>query len=356
MASANTRDGNDAVVQPAKRPTIRDVAALAGVSKSLVSLVFSGGRVSDARRERVLIAAEELGYRPNMTARSLAAADGDFTGILVADLHNSIFSDIVDAARKEFSANGRGVLFSSASIPDAQGDLQLDRRALQVFGDLRPRSMLVVGTMPGLEDLERVVPGVPVVVASTIAPTISALATVRTDDERGIQLIIDHLVALGHRRIAHIGGGVEGGIVAQNRVSGYRDAMTQHGLAEYIQIADADFTERSGYLATRELLAGDSVPTAICAINDPAAIGALAAIEDSGLAGKIAVTGYDNSAQARLRQVSLTSIDPDNARIGYEAARRILELEASGAVQETQTLVEPSLVVRRSSVAPSELS
>lgn len=354
MSSAKPRDGEDAVVVPAKRPTIRDVAALAGVSKSLVSLVFSGGRVSDSRRERVMAAAEELGYRPNMTARSLAAADGNFTGILVADLHNSIFSEIVDAARKEFSANGRGVLFSSASIPDAQGNLQLDRRALQVFGDLRPRSLLVVGTMPGLEELARVIPGVPVVVASTVASGVAALATVRTDDERGIRLAVDHLVALGHRDIAHIGG--LGDTVRANRLAAYREAMAEHGLADRMQLADADFTERTGYRATSELLAGARVPTAIVAVNDPAAVGALAAIEEAGLVGQVAVTGYDNSSISQLRQVSLTSVDPDNASIGYQAARCILELEEAGATRGTEILVEPSLVVRGSSVPHRKLA
>lgn len=336
-----------AVTSPSKRPTIRDVAAHAGVSKSLVSLVFSGGSVSEERRRRVMVAVDELGYRPNTSARSLAAAEGDFTGILVADLHNSIFSDIVDAARSELASNGRGVLFSSAAVPDARGRMQLDQRALEVFGDLRPRNLIMVGTGPGLEEVARIAPGVPIVLASTIANNFKVASTVRTDDETGMQLAVNHLVEVGHRRIAHIGG--NGGLVAAKRVAAYRAAMLANGLAGCIQIARSDYTDRGGYEATRQLLASESTPTAIAAVNDLAAIGALDAIADAGLAGRIAVTGFDNSRIAQLRQVSLTTVDPDNATIGREAARRILELEETGSVSESETLVAPRLIVRGTS-------
>ena len=341
-----------------KRPTIRDVAALAGVSKSLVSLVFAGGSVSEERRDRVMAAVAELGYRPNTSARSLASAEGDFTGILVADLHNSIFSDIVDAARSELVAHGRGVLFSSAAVPGPGGRMQLDQRALEVFGDLRPRNLIMVGTGPGLEEVSRVAPGVPIVLASTIAPgstdqgaALNVVSTVRTDDAAGMRLAVEHLIAQGHQRIAHIGG--NGGRVASNRVDSYRATMTDHGLAREIRVARSDYTERGGYEATSALLEEarkiGAFPTAIAAVNDLSAIGALEAIEDAQLSGNVAVTGFDNSRISQLRQVSLTSIDPDNATIGREAAQRILELEEAGSVSEAETLIEPTLVVRRTS-------
>lgn len=330
-----------------KRATIRDVAALAGVSKSLVSLVFSGGSVSEERRERVMVAVRELGYRPNASARSLAAAEGDFTGILVADLHNSIFSDIVDAARSELAAHGRGVLFSSAAVPDAQGAMQLDRRALEVFGDLRPRNLIMVGTGPGLRELANIAPGIPIVLASTIASDHHVASTVRTDDELGMRLAVEHLIERGHRQIAHIGW--NGGRVATKRAESYRATMASHGLEPYIRGARSDYTERGGYAATRELFARGPVPTAIAAVNDLSAIGALEAIEDAGLTGRIAVTGFDNSRISQLRQVSLTSVDPDNAAIGREAARRILELEEAGSVSEAETLIEPRLIIRSTS-------
>ncbi|MDJ1369979.1 LacI family DNA-binding transcriptional regulator [Gulosibacter molinativorax] len=348
MPSLEHESGGAATVS-GKRPTIRDVAARAGVSKSLVSLVFSGGSVSEERRTRVMVAVEELGYRPNTSARSLAAAEGDFTGILVADLHNSIFSDIVDAARSELAANGRGVLFSSAAVPDARGQMQLDQRALEVFGDLRPRNLIMVGTGPGLEEVARIAPGIPIVLASTIASRFEVASTVRTDDELGMRLAVEHLVQAGHRRITHVGG--NGGLVAAKRADAYRQTMADHGLAEYIRVARSDYTEQGGYTATRELFARGDAPTAIAAVNDLSAIGVLDAIADARPGAAIAVTGFDNSRISQLRQVSLSSVDPNNAAIGREAAHRILELEETGSVSEAETLVAPSLIVRRSSAA-----
>lgn len=350
MPATEHDPGSDAVRSRTRRPTIRDVAALAGVSKSLVSLVFAGGSVSEKRRARVMAAVAELGYRPNTSARSLAAAEGDFTGILVADLHNSIFSDIVDAARSELAANCRGVLFSSAAVPNADGQMELDQRALEVFGDLRPRNLIMVGTGPGLEEVARIAPGIPIVLASTIANSMPVASTVRTDDELGMRLAVEHLIELGHRDIAHVGS--NGGLVATKRAESYRATMAAHGLADRIRIARSDYTERGGYRATRELLAGDTKPTAIAAVNDLSAIGVIEALEDARLSEAVGVTGFDNSRISQLRAVSLTSVDPDNVAIGREAARRILELEETGSISDRETLVLPRLIVRDTSRLP----
>ncbi|MGO1545079.1 MAG: LacI family DNA-binding transcriptional regulator [Gulosibacter sp.] len=339
--------GSAANVPPSKRPTIRDVAAAAGVSKSLVSLVFSGGSVSDDRRRRVEDAAEALGYRPNMTARSLAAEAGDFTGILLADLHNSVFIAIVDAARKELSRSGKGVLLTSAAVADEQGDLRPDLRALQVLGDLRPRSILAVGSAPELEDLPKYAPNVPIVLASSIPGGMRVDATVRTDDIVGVGLTVDHLVERGHRHIAHVGG--RGGLVAESRLEGYLEAMRRHGLEQFNRVEASDYTEQAGYDAAWRLLTAGHRPTAIIAVNDLAAVGVMAAIADSGIDSAVAVTGYDNSYVSQVRQVSLTSVDPHNAEIGVMAARRIIEIEDGGGVSQMETLIEPSLVVRSSS-------
>lgn len=329
------------------RPTIRDVAKEAGVSKSLVSLVYSNdSKVSDERRQRVLEAASRLGFRPNLTARSLAAASGDFTGILVADLHNPVFAEIVDAARAELSRKGRVALLTSAMLPGPDGTPELDRRALAVFGDLRPRSILVLGSVPDMGELDVIRPRIPVVIASAIADHLTVAATVRSDDTAGMRLVVAHLVERGHRRIAHIGG--RGGIVAERRVAAYAEAMAAHGLASEIRVEPSDYSERGGYTATRSLLEQRPATTAVAAVNDLAAVGALAAIAEAAPAIPVAVTGYDNSFIAQLPQVSLTSVDPHNAEIGVQAAHRVIEAEEDRASAGPETLVAPSLVVRGS--------
>lgn len=331
-----------------RRPTIRDVAAAAGVSKSLVSLLYAGGSVGPERRERILAVADRLGFRPNLTARALSSADGGFTGVLVADLHNSVFAEVVDAARAELARHGRSALLTSAIMPDPDGVPRLDERALAVFHDLRPRSILVVGSIPDLAALTEIIAGTPLVVASAVGEHVPVAATVRSDDGAGIRLAVEHLLKQGHRRIAHIGG--RGGVVAERRLETYLAAVVEHGLEPLV--APADFTERAGYTATRELLETDgrARPTGIVAANDLAAVGALAAASAAGAA--MAVTGYDDSQVARLPQVGLTSVDPRNAEIGAAAAGCVIEVESGAAPKQPETLIAPRLVVRASTPPP----
>ncbi|MCC2031544.1 LacI family DNA-binding transcriptional regulator [Microbacterium allomyrinae] len=331
-----------------KRPTIRDVAAAAGVSKSLVSLVFSNpDSVSAVRRERVLAAAATLDFRPNWVARSLAADDGNFIGILVADLHNPVLAEVVDAARLELARAGRFSLMTSAVLPSDGGVAQLDTRILAAFGDLRPSSVLLVGSVPEMASLSQLAYQLPIVVASAIAEDLPLARSVRSNEMLGMALVVDHLVEQGHSRIAHIGG--LGGPVSTKRAEAYRAAMKAHGLDAEVRVESADFSEASGYTAARNLLTRPGQkPTAITAVNDLAALGALAAADDLRLSvpEDLALTGYDNTFLAAFHRISLTSIDPHNREIGATAVKFLLN--ADRADEESQ-LIEPRLVVRRSS-------
>lgn len=324
-----------------RRPTIRDVAARAGVSKSLVSLVYaSPHNVSEVRRQLVLSAAEELGFRPNQAARSLAAADGGFVGILVADMHNPVLADLVDAARASFAEQGLVALATTAAVLKGErtGD-EYDHHALELFGDLRPSGLLIVGSTPHADRLLRLAPGRPIVLASTIAPEIPQAHTVRGNDWRGIHLLIQHLLELGHREIHHIAG--PGDALSHLRADAYRSAMTQAGLASRIRVEAADYAEAPGRAAAQTLLDGPNPPTAIVATNDLAAVGALAAVHRMGR--RVAVTGYDGTFVAGLDQIDLTTIDPNNAEIGRTAARLFTK-----PTSPREILIEPRLIVRGS--------
>lgn len=328
----------------ARRATIRDVAALAGVSKSLVSLVFaSPDSVGTKRRLRVLEAAEALGFRPNQAARSLASVTGGFFGVLVADLHNPVFADLLDAARLTLAERGGTALVTTASLPGGDGRGRLDVGGLQLFGDLRPNGLLVVGSVPDMGRISLIAPGRPIVLASSIAAGLDTAMTVRGDDETGIGLLVDHLVGLGHREIAHVGG--HGGSVAELRATAYRDAMRRVGLGDRIRVERSGFTERDGREASQRLLRSASPPSAIVAVNDLAAIGAIeAAVAESAT---VAVTGYDNTFLAALGPISLTTVDPDSRKIGRLAAGLLLDPGAR------ETLVPPRLVVRASTLGAS---
>ncbi|HEX2158982.1 MAG TPA: substrate-binding domain-containing protein, partial [Actinomycetes bacterium] len=192
----------------------------------------------------------------------------------------------------------------------------------------------------------------PVVVVGARAEGLARADAVRSDDAAGMELVVDHLVERGHRRIAHLGGA--GGAVASERAAGYRTAMTRHGLADEIVVQACDFSEDGGYRAAAALLGRRRPATALAAVNDLAAVGAMSAAADAGLdlpAG-LAVTGYDDTFLAELRQISLTSVNPDSAGMGELAARRLLERIASPDRPGVEHLVAPRLVIRASSAQP----
>jgi len=328
-------------------PTIRDVAREAGVSKSLVSLVFNGSEnVSAARRERVLAAAERLGYRPNLVAQSLSAGRRDLIAILVSNLYNPLFAEIVGAAKARLSAAGRRTMIVSAQVDGGDGEPVLDRDNLAVLRDLRPSGLLTVGTIPQFGELAHLTAGIPTVVASAIDATADTVASVRTDDEAGIALVVEHLIARGSRRIVFVGG--DGGTVSASRERAFTAAVARLGLGE-ARVERADFTEAGARRAVERLLAAGDPPEAIVAVNDLTAIGVITALEEAGLSvpGDCRVAGYDDTTLSAIRRISLTSVDPDNRRIGRDAAEALLAAE-DPARHRIEVLIPPRLVVRDS--------
>lgn len=331
-----------------RRPTIKDVAERAGVSKSLVSLVLrESPRVSAERRQRVLEVVEEMGYELNMAARSLATRSNGTIGVLVSDLHNPWAFDVVDAARPVLEGAGHTVLFSAVTASASGG---VDLSILQAFRDLRVAGLLVIGTVPDKAPFSRVVSGEAVVFAGGGPDYIDTADVVRSDDAYGISMVVDHLVGRGHERIAHLGG--LGGSVGAARVSGYTTAMGNHGLARNIHVVDADFSQESGYVAAQQALGSSRQlrPTALVCINDLAALGAMTAVDERGL--QIAITGYDNISLGAMPRLGLTTVDPDSSAIGVAGAKALLQriqVHDLGGGFVHQPIV-PELVIRSSSL------
>jgi DNA-binding LacI/PurR family transcriptional regulator len=346
------------VAGPPRRPTIRDVAERAGVSKSLVSLVMRGEPlVREDKRRRVQEAAAELGYRTNWAARSLSAVRSGTVGVLAADLRNPWSMDVVEAVGRALEEARLATLLTSAVLPSSAADQpRLDVGLVGALRDLRVDGLLVVGSVPDRARLAAVVGDLPVVVVGAGAESLARADAVRSDDAAGMELVVDHLVERGHRRIAHLGGA--GGAVAAERAAGYRTAMARHGLAGEIVVQACDFSEDGGYAAAAALLDGGRPRrcqvTALAAVNDLAAVGAMSAAADAevDLPGGLAVTGYDDTFLAELRQISLTSVNPDSAGMGSLAAHCLLKRIATQNRPGVEHLVAPRLVVRASSARP----
>lgn len=326
-------------------PTIFDVARRAGVSKSLVSMVMRGANnVSDERRARVLAAAEELGYRPNAAAQSLVRQKSFVMGVIVSDLHNTFFADVIDGIDKTVRSVGYRALLVS-------GHLNADREteALETLLRLRADAVILAGPAVDIDDVAASAASVPLVVAGAVSSH-AAIPSVTTDDMRGAALAVDHLVELGHTRISHIDGGEA--VAARLRRSGYEAAMRRHDLEP--KVTSGSFTRQGGAVGAQALLADDDVPTAIFAANDLAAIGVLSVLHSAGVGvpGDMSVVGYDNTAVTQSSPIPLTTIHQPRTELGEAAARLALERINDGA--EVQSIVlEPTLVIRDTTVPPT---
>jgi DNA-binding LacI/PurR family transcriptional regulator len=330
-----------------RRPTIIDVAALAGVSKSMVSLVMRGANVvSDDKRRRVLEAAEALGYRPNAVARSLVSRRTHLFGVVLSDLHNPFFTEVIDGIEAEAEARGYRTIISTASrLPTAE------RRALDTLLDLRVDALILASPMLEMNAITSASREVPVVLVARPSDS-EAVDSVSNDDPSGAALVVAHLAALGHCRIAHIDGGGAAG--AAERRAGYEQAMRHHGLGHCVHVIPGSYTDDGGRHGVEQLLADPEPPTAIFVSNDLAALGALSALAERGLRvpEDVSLVGYDNTALAAVRHISLTTVDQPRPDMGRTAVTLLLERLTGQRTTARHILIPPRLVVRSTTAPP----
>ena len=339
--------------QPVPRPTIRDVAEHAGVSKSLVSLVLRGApNVSPERRAAVERAIAELGYRRNAAARALREGRSRAIGVLLNDVRHPWFADILDGLISVVEADGRHLVLSGGG----RLDRRMDDSVLRGFLELEVDGFILAGTQansPVIGEIASIVPTITVGWRDIDLPQVD---TVANDDLLGATLATRHLIELGHRRIAHISGRVSGttNVIGRLRQQGYEDTMRASGLGEYIRVEPGDFTEDAGYRATVRLLSSGQPPTAIFAVDDLTCLGAQSAASEMniGMPARLSLVGYDNSYLSRLRSIGMTSIDSAGFDAGQLAARTLLARIADPARAAEIHLLAPALQVRGSTAPP----
>jgi DNA-binding LacI/PurR family transcriptional regulator len=318
------------------------------MSKSLVSLVLRGSpKVSAASRQAVLEAVDALGYRPNRLAQGLVARRSGLVGVIASDLHNPFFTDLLDGVLESMETVGLQTLLSTGRRrPDAERELLASLVGLPVDG------VLLLSPVVAAAELVRISRTTPTVVTGRPDIDADTLGTVVNDDAAGAHSVVEHLVALGHRHIAHITGGV--GPAAAARSAGFRHAMAAAGLAGSMTVVPGDFTEEGGYQAMRRLLAAPARATAVFAANDYAALGALNAIDEAGLAvpGDVSLVGYDNSSIAAFRRISLTSVDQPRGEMGRLAADALKDRIRGSSGPARHIVLTPRLVPRASTAPP----
>jgi DNA-binding LacI/PurR family transcriptional regulator len=327
------------------RPTIYDVAAAAGVSKSLVSLVLRGSpRVSDASRAAVERAIAELDYRPNKAASDLAAAKTGHIGVLIDDYANPWFVDLLRGLGEVLGGAGYRVsVVDSTTLPHAEDPVE-------GLLSMRVDGIVVARDVPGAL-LGRTAP--PLVIAGTRANSPMGIDAVANDDTLGARLATEHLLDLGHRTIAHLA--VAGG-AGEAREASFLATTRRAGVRGVITPRRDSASEHAGFEDAMTVLAAHPDITAIFAANDMMAIGALGAALELGLdvPGRLSVVGYDNTELARTRLINLTTVDDVSYDVGVQTARLLLARMAGDDPVEVHRTLEPALVVRGTTAEPGD--
>ncbi|WP_328293048.1 LacI family transcriptional regulator [Kineococcus sp. NBC_00420] len=325
------------------RPTIKDVAARAGVSKGMVSLALRGAPGPSAETAaRVLRAAADLGYRADRAASSLALRRTRLLGITVA-VRNAFHAELVEELQDAAEEAGYDVVL--AAVTRTRGE----RAAVETLLDSRCEALLLLGPeLPGAElmELRRRVPVVVLGRRPRLAdPGSPGPDVVRASDEVGTRLLVEHLVGLGHRDLLHVSGGA--GDIAADRRAGFEAAVEAAGVRG--RVVEGAFDEEGGAAATRRVLGGGWTGTAVVAASDRIALGVLDVLLRDGIAvpGRVSVTGYDDSLLARLGHVRLTSVSQDAAGQAACAVRAaVRRLDGEDDPGPADVVLVPRLVVR----------
>jgi len=314
------------------------------VSLALVSLVMRDApNVSDYRRRLVLDAADELGYRPNVLARNLASRRTNTIGVVLNDLHNPFFAEIIDGIQAAADDANHRILIGNGKRSESG-----EAETIETFLQFRVDGIVTVGARVGMDAIEAAAKNTRIVMVGRTTES-EVTDSVDTDDLVGARLAVEHLIELGHERIAHVDGGMGAG--AEERRRGYRKTMTDHGLADHIVIASGDFSEAGGYQAAGELLDLPEPPTAIFTGNDLSAAGVVDRVEGAGLEipGDVSIVGYDNTALAAMQHMSLTTVNQPRDEMGRLAVKFLLERLDEDRTDAVHHVIAPTLVVRRTS-------
>ncbi len=333
-----------------RAPTMEDVAREAGVSRALVSLVMrEQPNVSEERRRRVLEAATRLGYRPNAMARSLASRRTRTVGVILDDLRNPFFAEIAGGVEELASELGYQLLLAAGGR-----QARRERAAVSALLEYRVDGMILVSPRMRSADIAAAAVEAPLVITGRQLRGIEADFVV-VDDWHGTDLVLEHLVGLGHEQIAHVDGGRGAG--GPQRRTAYLRGMRHRRLGRWTRVIPGDFTEEAGTNAAQVLLADGDLPTAIFAANDIVAAGLLGGLDRAGVdvPGEVSIVGYDNISIAHLAHVSLTTVDQPRTEMGRLALELLLDRIDNRRASELRVL-EPSLVVRSTTGPPRPAS
>jgi LacI family transcriptional regulator len=327
--------------------TIRDVAAAAGVSAGTVSRVLNGKRdVADELRRRVLAAVSELGYRPNGAARSLRTRAAMVLGVIISDVTNSFFTEVVRGAEDKAQLAGYSIV-----LANADEDLRKETRYLEIAAAEQMAGVILSPASSRQTNIdvlrER---GIPVVTIDRRLAT-ALVDSVTVNNHQAARDATRHLISQGCTRIGMIAGPAQT-TTGASRLAGYRAALRSAGSNDDGSLtAFGNFRTDGGYAAAQKLLRLRVPPDGLLISNDLMTIGGLQAIAEAGLAipDDIAVVGFDNASWATALRPPLTVVTQPTYEIGQAAADLLLRRVSGEKFPPHRLVLQAKLVERESS-------
>ena len=329
---------------------MKDIAQDLGVSLVTVSKVLNNHLdIGEATRERVLKRMKELNYQPSLHAQGLASGHSFMVGLIVPDLVHAFFSEVAKSLSGVIRKRGFGLVISSSN-----DDEKLEKEEIAMMVRRRVDVLIVASCQEAAKGFDEIAREVPLILLDRKFKGLDA-SFVGTDDVLVGEMATDHLIKMGYRRIAHIGGKKTS--TSLGRLQGYKNSLARHK----IKVPDTYTVHRkrsdesgdtTGRHAMEKLLKLRPRPDAVFCFNDPAAIGAMNAILAAGLSipRDIGVIGAGNIRYAESFRVPLSSIDVSSVSLGENAGSLALQLaDSKNAASPTSVIIQPKLIVRDSS-------
>lgn len=327
--------------------TLADIAREAGVSKATVSLALNGKPgVAPATRRRILEIAERLNYQPNASAKSLALQRTHTLGVIVPDITSPFYAELVKGVEKEASENGYYLMLCTTT-----GKPSREKMYLRLLGEQRVDGLIFI-TPRGDETLIHQIhsAGFPLVVVDRDIQAEDGVVEVIVDNFHGALAAVEHLIALGYRRIGFINGLPELQ-ASRDRLRGYQLALREHGITPDEQwIQAGDFQEEGGYRCMQRLLRLSPPLEAVFVASDLMAMGAIRALREAGISvpEDVAVVGFDDIPASAYFNPPLTTVRQPMSKMGAMACRLLLQLIKGEEILERKVILQTKLVIRAS--------
>lgn len=321
------------------------VAKLANVSTATVSRFFSGSNyMTDKTREKVIKAVKQLNYYPNSLARQLRKMITNKIIVIVPDITNTFFSQVLKGIEILARQNGYQVL-----LGDTENNIDIEHEYLNSLYEKDVDGLILLTARIDRNIIEKIAKEYPVVLACEYIEN-TDIPTVSIDNIGAARKATEHLIKLGHKRIAHITGPKDI-ILCRDRLKGYLQAMKDYRLKiNPLLILEGDFHYETGYNLMLKLMSIDNSPTAIFADNDEMAIGAIKAVKENNLKvpEDIAVVGFDDIKMALMCEPSLTTISQPTFEIGKKAMDLLIKILNKKIIKKRNYILENKLIIRGS--------